>query len=268
MKKKISILIIITLILNIAINLFGSITLATTNKSTETEKKNPDSYWSTKNAPLFYGTTKITLKKGIIDEFNVLDTRFRVFARDFEDGDLTPQITHSGEVKPNEAGDYKITYKVTDSHNNQTTLEVPVIVTDDENAKITVERTLYTTPSVWNMDLAEFSRCNYGDRQILGIYLEANQSIKARIIEAENNLNIDFINNDQYNETSMSIPTTGEWVTLKNIKNNTPYNSVPLLKTTVLSRQNTQINKTFKIELEYDETIKPLNYYHYLDNEE
>ena len=57
-------------------------------------------------------------------------------------------------------------------------------------------------------------------------------------------------------------------MTLENIKNNTAYDSVPLLKTTVLSKQNTLINKTFKIELEYDETIKPLNYYHYLDNEE
>ena len=42
-----------------------------------------------------------------------------------------------------------------------------LIVTDDENVKINVERTLYTTPSVWNMELAGFSRCNYGDRQIL-----------------------------------------------------------------------------------------------------
>ena len=194
MKKKISILIIVTLILNITINLFGNISHVKATNIVENEKKNPESYWSTSNVPVFYGTTKIILKKGIIDEFNVLDTRFRIFARDFEDGDLTPQVRHLGEVKTNEVGEYKITYKVTDSHNNETTLEVPVIVTDDENAKITVERTLYTTPSVWNMDLAEFSRCNYGDRQILGVYLEANQRIKARIIEAESNLNIGFIN--------------------------------------------------------------------------
>ena len=100
----------------------------------------------------------------------------KIHTFDFEDGDLSQKIKHSGEVKIDEVGEYEIIYTVTDSHNNTTTLTVPVIVTDDENEKITVERTIYTIPSVWNMDLAEFSRCNYGDRQILGIYLSANQS--------------------------------------------------------------------------------------------
>lgn len=100
----------------------------------------------------------------------------KIHTFDFEDGDLSQKIKHSGEVKIDEVGEYEIIYTVTDSHNNTTTLTVPVIVTDDENEKITVERTIYTIPSVLNMDLAEFSRCNYGDRQILGIYLSANQS--------------------------------------------------------------------------------------------
>ena len=268
MKRKISILITLIMLLNILIGAFGTISFAGTKNITENEKKNPESYWSTKNAPVFYGTTKITLQKGIIDNFDVLDGRFRIFARDFEDGDLTQKITYTGEVKVEEAGNYEITYKVTDSHNNETTLVVPVIITEDENTKIIVERTLYTTPSVWNMDLAEFSRCNYGDRQMLGVFLGANQSIKARIISSENSLNVDFINNDQYNETSNTIPISGEWVTLENKKENVGDDSVPLVKTTVLSRANTQINKTFKIELQYDETIEPLNYYHYQDNEE
>ena len=264
MKKKISILILFTLILNLTLSILTNLSFA----STKSQKKNSESYWSTKNAPLFYGTTKITLKKGILDEFHVLDTRFRIFARDFEDGDLTPKITYSENVKVDEEGDYEIIYQVKDSHNNQTTLTVPVTVTDDEDAKITVERTLYTTPSVWNMDLAEFSRCNYGDRQILGVYLSAGQSIQARVLSAENTLNVGFINNDQYNETSTTLPVTDEWITLENIKDSTYYDGVPLLKTTVLARENTVINKTFQIELQYDETIKPLDYYHYLDDEE
>ena len=267
MKRKISILIIITLILNIVINLFSNISFSRTTSKSENEKKNPESYWSTKNAPVFYGTTKITLQKGIIDEFDVLDTRFRIFAKDFEDGDLTPNITYSDDVKVDTVGNYNIRYTVTDSHQNTTTLTVPVIVIEDENTKILVERTVYTTPSVWNMDLAEFSRCNYGDRQILGIYLSANQSIKARILSAENGINIDFYNNDKYNETTTTIPLTGEWITLENTINDIGYESVPLLRTTVLSKENTVINKTFKIELQYDETIAPLNYYHYFDDE-
>ena len=267
MKKKVSILITITLILNIVLQVFGNLSFAVTKNQTE-EKKHPESYWSTKNAPMFYGATKITLQKGIIDEFDVLDARFRIFAKDFEDGELTPYIIHSGEVKLDEVGEYEITYTVTDSHKNTTTLVVPVIVTENEDTKIKVERTIYTTPSVWNMDLAEFSRCNYGDRQILGIFLTANQSIKARIISAEKNLKIAFINNDEYNETAKTIPTTGEWITLENNKDNVGYDGVPLLTSKVLSKSTTQIDKTYKIELKYDETIKPLNYYHYQDNEE
>lgn len=263
MKKKVSLLIIFIFISNIIISLFYN-----SSFSSETEKKNPNSYWSASNAPLFYGATKITIKKDIINDFNVLDSRFRIFAMDFEDGDLTPKITYTEDVKIDEVGNYEIIYKVTDSHNNETNLVVPVIVTDDENAKINVERTLYTIPSVWNMDLAEFSRCNYGDRQILGVYLSANQSIKARVLSSENNLSINFFNNDQYIESSKTLPSTGEWITVANIINDTGYDAVPLIKSTILSRANTVINKTFKIELEYDETIKPLDYYHYQDDEQ
>ena len=228
MKKKISIFIILIMLLNIIMNSFVNISFAATTSKKENIKKNPDSYWSTKNAPMLYGTTKITLKKGIIDEFNVLDTRFRIFAKDFEDGDITQKITYSGEVKVDEVGDYEIIYTVTDSHNNKTTLTVPVIVTDDEDEKITVERTIYTIPSVWNMDLAEFSRCNYGDRQILGVFLSANQSIQARIISAESDIKVSFINNDSHKEISTVIPTTGEWITLENNKDNVGYDGVPL----------------------------------------
>lgn len=122
MNKKISIFIVLIMLLNIIISSFINISLAvtiSTKENTENIKKNPDSYWSTKNAPLFYGTTKITLKKGIIDEFNILDTRFRIFARDFEDGDLSQKIKHSGEIKIDEVGEYEIIYTVTDSHKIQ-----------------------------------------------------------------------------------------------------------------------------------------------------
>lgn len=217
---------------------------------------------------MFYGATKITIKKGLIDKFDVLDSRFRIFAKDFEDGDLTPKIQYSGEVNINEVNTYEITYKVTDSHNNTTTLVVPVIVTDDENTKIIVERTLYTTPSVWNMDLAEFSRCNYGDRQMLGVFLKENQSIKARVISSETDFRIDYMNNNSLTESHSNLLKSGDWFTIENNVNNISYDSVPLLRTPVLSKSNTQINKIYKIELQFDETISPLNYYHYKDNEE
>ena len=145
---------------------------------------------------------------------------------------------------------------------------MPVIVTDDENTKIIVERTLYTTPSVWNMDLAEFSRCNYGDRQMLGVFLKENQSIKARVISSETDFRIDYMNNNSLTESHSNLLKSGDWFTIENNVNNISYDAVPLLRTPVLSKSNTQINKIYKIELQFDETISPINYYHYKDNEE
>lgn len=227
--------------------------------------RNPDSYWSVNNKPVFYGATKITIKKGLVDEFDINDARFRIFAKDFEDGDLTPNIKYHGTVDVNIAGTYNITYEVKDSHGNETSIIVPVIITDDENAKINVERTLYTTPSVWNMDIAGFSRCNYGDRQILGLFMPANSSIRVRTISSENNITIDFLANDSYKESSQTIKNDGNWVVVSNTKSE---DSVPLFRTIVLSKEKTVINKVFKIEIEYDESVKELDYYHYMDDEE
>ena len=266
MKKKINILIIIIIILNVILPIFQNISFA----NTENEKKNAESYWSKSNAPIFYGATEITIKKDIIEEFNPLDTRFRIFAKDFEDGEISTKIQMTGEVDIHEVGEYQINYSVTDSHGNKTTLTVPVTVTDDDDAKINVVRTLYTIPSVWNMDLVGFSRCNYGDRQLLGIYMPRDTSIKAKILQSDNDITMQFITDDAYNDSSITIPNNGEWVTLQNgngREEQYTHDSVPLLTSTVLSKEKTDLTKTFKIELEYDETVKELTYYHYKDDE-
>ncbi len=232
------------------------------------EKKNEAGYWSCDNAPIIYGATKITIKKDMISEFDVNDTRFRVFAQDFEDGDLTKSITYTGNVDTSTIGDYIITYKVEDSHGNITSLDVHVVV-NDTNEKINVERTIYTIPSVWNMDLINVKRNNYGDRQHLGIYLDAGVTLKARILESDTDMYVQYITNDSHKENSgTKLTKNGSWVTLKNVKNNNDYSSVPLLTTPVLSKDKTVVNKVYKIELEYGLDVKELNYYHYNDNEE
>ncbi len=264
MKKVVNILFSIAILLNPFIPFLY--VDADKTGMVETTKKNKDSYWSVNNAPIFYGATKITIKKGIIDNFDVLDTRFRIFAKDFEDGDLTTDITYTGEVNVNQVGTYEINYKVKDSHNNETKLTVPVIVTDDANAKINVERTLYTIPSVWNMDLAGFSRCNYGDRQILGIYMPKESSVKARILSSDNDISVNFITNDTAKEISQTIKNDGNWITIQNKLNDGTYeDAVPYFRTTVLKTGD--VSKVFKIELEYDVDVWKLDYYHYKDNE-
>ncbi len=264
-KKIVIFSIILTFIFGIAVKFVSS---SDVFAERNTAKRNPDSYWSEENAPIFYGATKITLKKSIIENFDVDDTRFRIFAKDFEDGDLTTEITHDDNVNINEVGSYEIHYQVTDSHGNTSKLTVPVEIVDDEETKIKVERTLYTIPSVWNMDIIGVRRCNYGDKQLLGIFLPAGKSIKARIISSDSDINIQHYNNDQNQEVSQTLKNNQEVLTIENVRDNTPYDSVPFFTSTVLSKDNTSLDKTWKVELEYDETIPELNYYHYQDNEQ
>ena len=90
-------------------------------------KNNPDNYWSTENAPIFYGASKISMPKG--ETFDVKDVRFRVFAKDFEDGDLTRNIQiKSNNVDVSQDGTYEVLYRVIDSHGNKTDFTQTVIV--------------------------------------------------------------------------------------------------------------------------------------------
>ena len=57
-----------------------------------------NAYYSETNAPEFYGTTQITLKVG--DSLDLQEAKYRIYARDFEDGDLTQHI----QVKSGECG--------------------------------------------------------------------------------------------------------------------------------------------------------------------
>lgn len=230
------------------------------------EKKNIDSYWSSDNYPLIYGASIIKANAIDIQDFDVNDARFRVFATDFEDGDLTYKITHSGEVDLTKEGINTITYKVLDSHGNETVFYQHIII-DNNLESIFVTRTIYTIPSVWNMDMIGVKRNNYGDRQHIGLYLPEGVSIKARIVDAESNLTIQFVTNDSQKEISNTLKTDGSWTEIKNTKNNVDYASIPLITSPILSREKTEINKVYTIELEYGSDAKELNYYHYKDNE-
>lgn len=213
-------------------------------------------YWSESNAPEFYGTTEIVLKQGM--EFSIEDPRYRIFARDFEDFDLTQKIVVvDNPVNTQEVGNYTIKYEVTDSHENTTKLEVPVTVTADADKNPMVERTLYSLPSVDNIAAMEIYRGDRHDRQMLGVFVEQGGTIRIRRTSGGSDLTYTMLNNDKKKETSKKITTNWQEIVYEN-------DYTPFIMT--LYKQNEPV----KVEIEWDEAdskVKPLNYYHQGDNE-
>ena len=184
MKKVLSFILVINFFVGLC---FNNTVVYASNREILNKKDNiTKGYWSESNPPEFYGTTKIVLKKG--DTFSTKDARYRIFARDFEDFDLTQSIEVKHNVDTKVAGDYKINYSVTDSHGNITTLEVPVTVTDDPNTKPMIERTMYTLEDIDNVKAMGIERGHNHDRQMLGLFLKANSNIEIRKIAGNSDL--------------------------------------------------------------------------------
>ncbi|MBC6309942.1 DUF5011 domain-containing protein [Listeria sp. FSL L7-1582] len=76
--------------------------------------------------PVIRATTKVAIQKG--DSFDPLAG---VKATDKEDGDLTSQLMIDGSVDTSQLGDYELTYTVTDSDGNTTTLIRTITVQDN-----------------------------------------------------------------------------------------------------------------------------------------
>jgi len=233
--------------------------------------------FSESNAPLFYGATEITIDKNVCDNFSIKDSRFRIFAKDFEDGDLTPYIKCTyNNVISNVAGEYEIKYEVVDSHNNTSTITVPVHVLDKEENECKIIRTLYTVPAMSNLKAVATERCNNGDRQILGISLPEDGEAQIKVLSADQNLQITyFANNRAKNGFTTINCTSNEYQTIKNpkkpstenVENLKTYACVPLITSARLSQDNV-IDKTYKIEVKFTDKADKLDYYHYKDNEQ
>ncbi len=249
------------------------------------EKRNPDSYWSKENAPVFYGATKIQFSNLYTTLFDVKDARFRIFATDFEDGDLTNSITYEGFVDVTTPGTYEISYKVKDSHNNETTLVVPVIVTDEDTKEMVIERTLYTNPNTDNITKTGINRSTYHDRQMLGIFLPDGKKFYMKTIDSNYDISVHFDNRASSCEgSSIKALKNGEEVEFQNIKTGcqnlsgySPLNqvegtpitldSIPFAYTVNLPAADNGVNKTLKIQIRFNiDDVLPLDYYHYKDN--
>ncbi len=223
-------------------------------------------YWSEKNKPILYGTTAIKVPVGTTIDLKH-DARFRVFAKDMESGDLTQKIEIiNNNINTNKQGEYSITYKVKDEHNNESSITVPVSVIENSN-EILLEKTMYSLPSVDYLNELGYARGNNMDRQIVGIFVEANGTFEIRKISGEK-LNVMLQNNDQKKESYKEV-NSNEWITIKNevTENNTTtsYLSVPTVKT--LYKQTEEVKYEIKFKAN-DTKIKPLHYYHQGDGYE
>lgn len=228
-------------------------------------------YYSESNKPVFYGSTSIKFELGMVDSFDIDDMRFKIFAKDFEDGDLTSSIeVLSNNVKVDTVGVYSISYKVVDSNSNESRLTVPVEIVSDNNDKFTITRTLYTTPSVWNIALMGSTRGDNHDRQNLGIYLPAGAMVKVKPLQASKNVQLTLLNNDSAKEQNFTINKNSSDYTEAII--NKPattsgrgeaiegyYSSVPFFRTSVMDRGQA-LNQTFDLEIEYGLDAKELDF--------
>lgn len=235
----------------------------------DAQNETAQTWYSESNAPIFYGCTSISIDKDVLTSFDVKDSRFRIFARDYEDGDLTPSITSTvPEIDTTKAGAYSIKYSVTDSHKNTSTLDVPLTINDATGGKVEVIRSVYALPKMENMSATGMTRCNTGDSQILGIYMPADSSVSIKLLDTGLNQKTTIWNwTDTRNQNSSSqIPADGSVLTLKNVRNSVSYDTVPLLTSPTLSEE--KIDQVYRYQLNYDSSVKPLDYYHYKDDEE
>lgn len=239
-KNIISILIIlfITAIIYICIN----INAIDFNYFKSTDSNNAEYQNNVKNSiPEFYGTVAINLKVG--DTLDLTNSVFRIFAKDFYDGDLTHDINIiSNNVNTSQEGNYSIKYSVTNTSGNTAEIEVPVVVNSSQER--TVQRKLYAKEDTWNMDIDNLLRGNYHDRQNLGIYLESGANLKVRLLEGQINLKGELLNDDQETESEFNIST--EWTTITS-----EYDSVPFIKTSDLNGKKITYQNSYQTDYGY-----------------
>lgn len=249
LKRILSIILAINLLIVLCFN--NTIAYINTKSMLNTKK----GYWSESNKPEFYGTTKIVIKKG--DSFSLNDSRYRIFARDFEDFDLTQSIQAEHNVNTEITGDYKINYSVTDSHGNTKELMVPVTVTDDSNVKPMIERTMYTLANIDNVKAMGIERGHNHDRQMLGFFIKGNSNLEIRKTAGNSNLTYTMLNNDSHTESSKVIYDQWQTITFE-------HDYTPFIKT--LYKHPDPVK--FEIQWESNDSgVRELNYYHEGDNE-
>lgn len=131
--------------------------------------------------------------------------------------------------------------------------------TKSRTTETTIQKTLYTMPSVSDINISGTYRGNGHDRQNLGIYMKQGASFEIRQTNKKFNqdLTLQCLNNDSQTEKNYTIPKNGDWVTVA-----VDYDSVPFIRTVYGTEEEP------KIEMKNLQEIEDLTYYYYQDNEE
>lgn len=134
---------------------------------------------------------------------SIIDPKYRVFARDFEDGDLTEKMKvvsvdgstdykdkideKTGYLKDLSVGEHTVVYEVTDSHGNKdtftTTIEIRESSDKTKHPKDIIQKTIYTVASSDHIKATGINRGDNFDRQTLGIQLDPGQNVDVKLVE-------------------------------------------------------------------------------------
>lgn len=220
-------------------------------------------YWSNTQAPFMYGTDEVTIHAG--EKFDIKDSRYRVQARDFEDGDVTCDIKMvSNNVQSDAPGDYKVSYSVTDSDGNTATMDtdVHVIATDSSDNDWYVKR-VYQNPNTWNTrELLRINRGDYMDRQMLGVHLPASKSVDVSFLDSSSNLTVTITapTNDTATDGTRTSISSGNSAT---ISASDSIDTIPLIKTPMLPRGagTQQQDIRFKVSYSMDDGVGPAHFW-------
>ncbi len=220
------------------------------------------------SVPEFYGTVGINLRVG--DTLDLKNSMFRIFAKDYYDGDLTNNIKIiENNVNTKKAGKYYIVYSVKNSKEVETKIEVPVSITS--NGERTIIRKIYKLNTAYggeNVSLnADYHAGRIGiehDRQHLGIFTKAGAILKIRPVQgtfdSNNKVKIDIIN--QYKNRDLGtvgIEINDGWNQIEITTDSVPFINTPNSKEDI----NQQVEVSIEDVYEEESKTKELTYYLY-----
>ena len=179
----------------------------------------------TKNnqAPVLSGTNYIQVLKG--ESFEEKDILNRVYAMDYEDGDLNKKIRIvSNDVNEDQVGMYSVVYEVADKKGAKDTFTTAVEVVEEYNEFGTyVQKTLYTKENAQHLLNVELYRGYHHDRQHLGIYLKEGSTLYVSLVNGAQvnegraypiTLRMDILGDDSEVEKEYVIPNDGSWIAI------------------------------------------------------